>query len=112
MGMKPRSFSPEDEELVERIREALGPQPGVVEKRMFGGLAFMVRGHMCVGMARGNFMVRVGPEHYSEALARPEARPMDFTGRPLAGFVYVDRSASIRPWVARALRFVETLPRK
>jgi hypothetical protein len=82
---------------------------------MFGGQCFMVRGHMALGTARGNLMVRVGPEQYGEALARPEARPMDFTGRPLTGFVYVDAAVcrsqrTLAPWVARALRFNDSLP--
>jgi TfoX/Sxy family transcriptional regulator of competence genes len=110
MGMKARMSPPESQRLVNRLREALGPRSDVVEKRMFGGHAFMVRGHMCVGVARGSLMVRVGPAQYAEALSHPEARPMDFTGRPLTGFVYVSPSAKLEPWIERALRFVTTLP--
>jgi TfoX/Sxy family transcriptional regulator of competence genes len=108
---------PYDEKLAGRIREALRGQRNVVEKRMFGGLAFMVRGHMCVGIAGNDLMVRVGPEAYAKAIREPHARPMDFTGRPLTGFVYVGpsghaRRQSLAKWVKRALGFVRSLPSK
>ena len=108
---------PFDEKLAERIREAVRSQRNVVEKRMFGGLAFMVRGHMCVGIAGDDLMVRVGPEAYAKAIREPHARPMDFTGRPLAGFVYVSpaghaRRQSLAKWVERGLGFVKSLPPK
>ena len=108
---------PYDEKLAERIREALRGQRNVLEKRMFGGLAFMVRGHMCVGIAGDDLMVRVGPEVYAKAIREPHARPMDFTGRPLTGFVYVSpaghaRRRSLAKWVERGLGFVKSLPPK
>lgn len=112
MGMKPRPANAADKELADRIRQALGPRPDLIEKRMFGGLCFMVRGHMTVGVARGDLMVRVGPEQYAEALAQPDARVMDFTGKPLSGFVYAaprDNKA-LNAWITRALRFVESMP--
>ena len=106
-----------NEKLAERLREALRGQRNVVEKRMFGGLAFMVRGHMCCGIAGDDLMVRVGPEGYTKAIREPHARPMDFTGRPLNGFVYVSpaghaRRQSLAKWVDRALGFVKSLPPK
>jgi TfoX/Sxy family transcriptional regulator of competence genes len=108
---------PYDERLAERLREVLRGQRNVVEKRMFGGLAFMVRGHMCCGIAGNDLMVRVGPEAYAKAVREPHARPMDFTGRPLTGFVYVSpaglaRQQSLAKWVERALEFVKSLPPK
>jgi len=77
-----------DERLAQRIRQILKGARGVTEKRMFGGLCFLVRGKMCCGVERDHLVVRVGPEQYERALSKPHARPMDFTGRPLKGFVY------------------------
>ena len=84
---------------------------------MFGGIAFMVRGHMCCGVVKDLLMVRVGPEGYEHALAKPHARPMDFTGRPLRGLVFVAPAGTLTDkglsdWVRRAARFVRTLPPK
>ena len=106
-----------DEQLAERIRETLSDHDGVAERHMFGGLAFMVDGHMCVGVVRGDLMVRVGPEQHQQALGKPHARTMDFTGRPMKGFVYVapDGVASDRDleaWLDLGLRFVASLPPK
>ena len=106
-----------DEGLAQRVREALSDQSAVIEKKMFGGLAFMVDGHMCCGVTRETLMVRVGPDAYEAALARPHARPMDFTGRPLKGMVYVDREGheedeDLQSWVERGLAFTNTLPAK
>jgi TfoX/Sxy family transcriptional regulator of competence genes len=78
-----------DEGLAERLRGALEDQRGLSEKRMFGGLCFMLDGKMCVGIVKDELMVRVGAERHAEALKKPHARPMDFTGRPMTGFVYV-----------------------
>jgi hypothetical protein len=84
---------------------------------MFGGLAFMINGHMCVGLIGDDLMVRVGPEGYAEALAHPHTRPMDFTGRPMKGYVYVapmgyQADDDLRAWVGRGLTFVSRLPPK
>src|SRR5262245_35286406 len=78
-----------DEGLAERIRGVLDDQAGVSEKRMFGGIAFLVNGHMGVGIVQDKLMVRVGPESYERVLRERHARKMDFTGRPMKGFVYV-----------------------
>ena len=106
-----------DEPTAERVRRILSSRRDVVEKRMFGGLCFMVNGGMCCGLTSDALMVRVGPDRYEEALARPHARPMDFTGRPLTGMVYVDPAgyksdAALEQWVKRGLDFVSTLPAK
>lgn len=106
-----------DETTAERVRRILSRRRDVVEKNMFGGLCFMVNGSMCCGFTSTAFMVRVGPAHYEEALAQPHARPMDFTGRPLAGMVYVDPAgfktdAALSKWVQRGVDFVSALPRK
>lgn len=107
-----------DEGLAQRIRETLGAADGlggVVEKKMFGGLAFMVRGHMSCGVSGDELMVRVGPDAYEEALAQPHARQMDFTGKPLKGFVYVaaegfESDEDLAAWVDRSVRFALSLP--
>ena len=105
-----------DEGLAQRIREVLGTTE-VTERKMFGGLAFMSRGHMFIGIAKGTLMVRVGPAAYAAALARPHAREMDFTGRPMTGYVFVDppgfeADTSLTFWVQAGLSFVATLPPK
>ena len=106
-----------DEGLAERLREQFGGRHDVAEKRMFGGLAFMVRGHMCVGILGDTLMARVGPVEDEAALREPQVRPMDFTGRPMKGYVYVapagfEEDAALAGWVARCLRFNATLPPK
>jgi TfoX/Sxy family transcriptional regulator of competence genes len=106
-----------DEALAARVRGILSRRTDVVEKKMFGGLCFLVGGHMCCGLASADLMVRVGPAQYEDALARPYARPMDFTGRPLAGMVYVAPAglrsiAALTKWVELGVRFVSSLPAK
>ncbi len=104
-----------DERLAGRARKLLTRRGGLYEIKMFGGLAFMVRGHMCCGVVKDLLMVRVGPEAYREALAEAHARPMDFTGKPLKGLVYVVPAGTrtdeqLSAWVGQAARFVQTLP--
>ena len=79
-----------DEKPAARLRELFIVRSDVVEKKMFGGLCFMVSGSMCCGLTEEGLMVRVGRVRYDEVLAQPFARPMDFTGRPLVGMAYVD----------------------
>jgi len=80
---------PYDEQLAERVRAVLAGQPGLTERKMFGGLAFMLAGNMCVGVEHDRLMVRLGQDLYEEALTRPHAATMDFIGRPMKGFVFV-----------------------
>ncbi len=107
-----------DEALAARIRAAFEGESGVVEKKMFGGVAFMVSGNMACGVAGGNeLMVRVGPDNYEDALSRPHARPMDFTGRPMRGMVYVARPGfesdqDLGAWVESGTSFARSLPPK
>jgi TfoX/Sxy family transcriptional regulator of competence genes len=106
---------PYDETLATRIRKALATREGITEKRMFGGIAFMLKGNMCCGVVKNDLMVRVGPDHYENTLAEPHTRPMDFTGRPMTGFVFVDRKGhekedDLLRWVKRAIEFAESLP--
>lgn len=110
-----------DTDLAERIRRALrratAKAPPTREIRMFGGLCFTVGGHMCCGIVGRDLVVRVGPARFLEALAEPQVRPMDFTGRSLKGFVYVGpagcrRPADLTKWMRRAVSFVGSLPPK
>lgn len=103
-----------DEKLAERIRHALGRRGGVSEKKMFGGLTFLLGGKMLCGIVKDDLMVRVGPERYDEALGRPYVRPMDFTGRPMKGFVFVspaacDSEEAVAAWVEWSAEFVAKL---
>ena len=100
--------------LADRIRRAVRPRPDVIEKKMFGGLAFLLGGKMFCGIVKDDLMVRVGPERYEAALAEPHVRPMDFTGRPMEGYVYVAASGAktekaIHKWVEQGAAFVATL---
>ncbi len=79
-----------NEKLAGRIREALVSIPRVEEKHMFGGVCFMVKGKMCIGVVKDDMMCRIDPEVEAIALGKPGCRPMDFTGRPMKGYVYVD----------------------
>ncbi len=106
-----------DKGLSQRIREILDDQSGVVEKKMFGGLAFMINGHMSVGILKTDLMVRVGPDNYEHALSLPHTRPMDFTGKPLKGFVYVDEHGyesdeGLIQWVQQGVNLALSLPPK
>lgn len=107
-----------DEDLAHRVRAALSDADvDPVEREMFGGLAFMVRGHMTVGILGDELMVRVGEDGHEDALAQPHAREMDFTGTPMTGMVYVGADgvadgADLRAWVRRGLDFTGTLPPK
>jgi len=106
-----------DEGLAERIREIVQSRPGIAEKKMFGGLAFMANGHMFVGVQDSTLMARVGPAGYAGALAKPHVRTMDFTGRPLTGYVYVaaeglESDEALADWVKACLAFVAALPPK
>ena len=104
-----------DEKLAERVRNRLASTQGITERKMFGGLCFLLRGNMCCGLTGETLMVRVGPEAYQATLRLTHAREMDFTGRPLKGMVYVDpagleTAAAVGRWVERALAFAGTLP--
>jgi TfoX/Sxy family transcriptional regulator of competence genes len=106
-----------DQGLAARIRDELADRDGVTEKQMFGGIAYLLEGKMFVGIVGDELMVRVGPDADDEALERPHVRPMDFTGRPMKGYVFVapkgvTEDSVLRDWIERALRHVATLPAK
>lgn len=111
-------MSAETEDLARRIRAILGPRPDIVEKRMMGGVAFMLDGNMLVGpLKTGGLLARVGKPNYGAALKRPGAVPMTFTGRPMSGFVEVndegiDTDEALADWIAYSDAFVKTLPPK
>jgi TfoX/Sxy family transcriptional regulator of competence genes len=106
-----------DELLAERIRAALAGRDNVTEQKMFGGIAFMVNGRMAVGVTGDELMVRVGAEAHDAAVARPYTRPMDFTGRPMRGFVSIDPAgvvddADLARWVEEGAAFAAAQPPK
>ncbi len=106
-----------DEKLAARVLKALAGRPGLTEKRMFGGLTYMLGGNMCCGVHKGELIVRVGPSLYADALARPGARPMDITGRPMNGWVFVGPDGwrtekGLRRWVDQGAAFALSLPPK
>ena len=106
-----------DLNLAQRVRDSLGQWPGLSERRMFGGLAFLVDGKMFVGISGSKLMARIGPEHYLDALALPNVREMSFTGRPMKGYVYIDppaleSSRDLEAWVTWCVKYVAALPQK
>jgi TfoX/Sxy family transcriptional regulator of competence genes len=106
-----------DEGLAQRVREVLGSRPGISERRMFGGLAFLVDGKMFVGLLGAVLMARVGAERHRDALAMPHVREMDFTGRPMKGYVYIDPPAieadnDLSAWVRWCEDHARRLPPK
>ena len=106
-----------NEGLAERMRAAVAGRRGLTEKKMFGGVAFMLNGNMFCGVVKDDLMVRVGPEHHERALAQAYARPMDFSGRPMKGMVYVGPEGcrtdkSLKWWLDQGLKFALSLPAK
>lgn len=104
-----------DEGLAERIREVLGPRAQLTERRMFGGLAFLLDGKMFVGISGTRLMARVGTQHYEDALALPHVCVMDFTGKPLKGYVYVEppglaEDRDLAAWVNWCASHAASLP--
>ena len=106
-----------DEKLAERVRRALSGREGLSDRKMFGGIAYMLDGNMFCGIVKDQLMVRVGPERYDDALARPHAAPMDFTGRSMRGMVYVTpdgfrTDSDLKRWLELGLEFAASLPPK
>lgn len=106
-----------DEALAQRIRLLIKYRRGFSERRMFGGIAFLHDGRMCCGVLDSNLVARLSAEECASALKRPRVRPMDFTGKPLKGFLYVGAAAlrsetALRAWVDQCVTFVKTLPAK
>jgi TfoX/Sxy family transcriptional regulator of competence genes len=106
-----------DETLAERIRDVLAARENVGERKMFGGIAFMVGGNMAVGVIGEDLMVRLDPADAERALAEPHVRPMDFTGKPMKGMIYVDSAGTatdedLAGWVEAGADFAASLPPK
>lgn len=106
-----------DEELADRVRGLLIREEGYSERKMFGGICFMLHGNMCCGVSSDDLMVRLGPERGDAALGEPHVRPMDFTGKPMRGYAYVSAQGTrddvaLAGWVERCAVFCRTLPPK
>ena len=103
--------------LANRVREALKSQRHVTEKKMFGGVGFLFKGNMLVGVWQTSLIVRLGPEQGAVALKQPHVREFDVTGRPMKGWIMVDADGletdpHLAAWMDQALAFVSTLPAK
>lgn len=108
---------PYDETLAARVRPLMARRKGFAEKKMFGGIGFLLRGHMCVGVWKEFLIVRVGAEQHEDALDQPHVRQFDITGRAMTGWVMVEPGGvesdeDLQDWVHRATEFVRTLPPK
>lgn len=107
---------PYDPHLADLMRQAVADRAGITEKKMFGGFCYMLNGNMLCGVEVGRFMFRVGKELEGQALAKPGASPMDFTGRPMGGIIWVDADeaidAGLDSWLDFAAQFVGGLKPK
>jgi TfoX/Sxy family transcriptional regulator of competence genes len=106
-----------DEQVAHRIRQALPQGPHITEKRMFGGIAFLLNGNMFCGVIGDQFVARIGPSEAEAAMRRPHVKPMDFTGRPLKAYVYISPDGvrtrpALQKWLRLALKFAATLASK
>ena len=107
-----------DDELAGRMRAALADEPGLVEKRMFGGLAFLVGGHLAASASsRGGMLLRADPARSGELLAEPGVAPFEMRGRPMAGWLHVDAAVledddDLARWLDLGLGYARTLPPK
>lgn len=105
------------ESLAGRIRDALARRKGVDEKKMFGGICFLLHGNLLVGVWKYSLIVRLGPDEGEAALREPHVRAFDVTGKPMRNWVLVepegiDNDEQLSGWIERATKFVETLPKK
>lgn len=106
-----------DESLAARVRAALARKRSIEEKKMFGGICFLLNGNMLVGVWKSFLIVRLGPDQVDQALQRPFVKKMDITGRPMNGWVMVDAEGvpeidDIKEWILLANKFVAKLPAK
>ena len=105
------------EELERRIHDHIGDHPAVSDRKMFGGVAFMLQGNMAVGIHKDGLMVRLSPDEHESALAEPGAREFDMTGRPMRGWLVIDAEtiaddATLGAWIDRGMDFAASLPPK
>jgi TfoX/Sxy family transcriptional regulator of competence genes len=106
-----------DETLADRVRALLKQKSGYAEKKMFGGLCFLLNGNMCCGVLKNELVLRLGTERAAQILKQPHTRPMDFTGRPMKGFLFVEPSGlasdeQLRRWVSESVQHALSLPAK
>ena len=106
-----------DEGVAQRVREVLESHDNVIEKKMFGGIVFMLAGNMCVGVVKDQLMLRVGPEQYDELLKVKHVKKMDFTGKAMKGFIYLQPEGfaedhDLTMWLEKAISFVSSLSEK
>ena len=106
-----------DEDLAARVREIIGERAGVSERKMFGGIGFMLGGNVAVGVHGEDLIVRIDPAGHETALADPAARTFDLTGREMRGWLFVAPAGSkterrLRAWVERGAAFASSLPSK
>ncbi|HBY93967.1 MAG: TfoX/Sxy family protein [Ardenticatenaceae bacterium] len=108
---------PYDEHLARRVRVQLEQLSGLVEKKMFGGIAFMINGNMACGVNGEDLIVRVGPDQYQEAMTQPFVRVFDMTGRPMKGWIVIgpegyESEDRLRGWIQQGVAFAQSLPAK
>ena len=106
-----------DKGLAQRVRELLEEEPGYDEKKMFGGLCFLLFGNMACGIIGEDLIVRIGAERYEKSLNAPHTKKFDLTGKPLKGWVMVlaeglDDDDVLQDWLQKAVSFVRHLPPK
>ena len=105
-----------DETLAQRIRDAMAGEQGLSERKMFGGLTFLLNGHMSFGVVGHDLMLRLGNDGANQALTQPHVRAMDFTGKPMKGMVYIEPEGlhgdALTHWLQQAAAFTRTLPLK
>jgi len=106
-----------DQRLADEIRSSIGVHPGLTEREMFGGIAFMINGNMAVGVSGDELMVRVGKEAHDEMVSRPGARPFDMGSRPMRGWLSVGSDGiataeDLHEWVAVGVAYAGALPKK
>ncbi len=108
---------PYDEQLAARVRRAVARRKDIVEKKMFGGVGFLLNGNMCVGVWKEYLIPRIGPERYEDALAQDHVKPFDITGRPMTGWVMVapdglETAGDLSRWITMSIAFTSGLPPK
>ena len=106
-----------DESLARGIRDALARKKNIEEKKMFGGVGFLLNGNMLVGVWKDSLIVRIGPEVYEDVLLEPHVTEFDITGRPMKGWVLVEPEGveddeQLKNWIQQAVKFVGNLPKQ